>query len=324
MKEILHFKDLLPPEFYHEIQGFESRLAVSKLIDVRETLGDCLRSLTYANKNEQDSIEDEVERNIIRRIHLRHAIIDLNNCYDLLLQVPWFFYRVWENFNSKGKYFNLRDKDYIQIDRNTDNWVENAEKDCRETRILKFLNYNSDNDLRLLGKRYNEFKCKFIFNNKKDFTIRNIANLMKHNSALKIKELQKPWKINEPSINQYHNSDKENSVRTIIQGNFWGIEKGEIITSGQVRINYIDDVYIDIQYKDGELFRGIDYAQKNKCYSIDELYEEAEDYYNNIVELYDYTYNNINPKLIKSPILKAENLEIKTEGINIDKYFKIT
>lgn len=113
-----------------ETEGLDIRLAVLKMNDFLETLGDAYVGLTYANPAEHPNAK-ELELSVIRRIHLRHAVIDLNNCFDLLLQVPWFFYRIWENYNPGENLYQHnrlnngvdRSKNPLTIVRNNDGWV---------------------------------------------------------------------------------------------------------------------------------------------------------------------------------------------------------
>ena len=81
---------LYGPEFYMEIELKDVRLAVSKINDFIETLRDASLSLIYCDKDEHPGVEERL-LNIVRRNHIRHAIVDLNNAFDILLQVPWCF-----------------------------------------------------------------------------------------------------------------------------------------------------------------------------------------------------------------------------------------
>lgn len=94
-------KKLLGPEYYMEYENKDVRLSVSKINDFIETLGDSAVSLIYSNKEEYHNVDNRL-LNIIRRIHIRHAIIDLNNCFDILLQVPWFHYRIWNTILAES------------------------------------------------------------------------------------------------------------------------------------------------------------------------------------------------------------------------------
>lgn len=319
-KDIPHFKDLFPPEYYHEIQGFDSRLTVLKLNDVREILGDCAIAIIYSNNDEQKEIENEFTRNVIRRMYIRHAIIDLNNCFDLLLQVPWFFYRIWKTFNCKGTYYNSKDKrycNYTNITRNKEFWVKNAEKCCNYYKVFKFLDRNTDTKLNELANDYNKFKNIFISNRGKPFTIRTVANSMKHNGALKFKEFKNPYNIKFKIGDKIFNSKNGKSSLKFFE------LKNKEKALGEINCEYSDDLYIDIKYYNGELFRGKDYMKKDEYYSLDELHAEAELYFDNLIDLFNKVYDNISPKLIDSPLLNKDKIELSTaESINLDKYLK--
>ncbi|WP_156922551.1 hypothetical protein [Cohnella thermotolerans] len=117
-------------ELYMELQGFDVRLAIMKTRDFLQTLGDAQLSLTYADKREHE-IGDERLLNIISRTHIRHALIDYNGCFDLLLQIPWFLFRLWK---VKG------------VRRNKRNWVIRAENVCNYEDVVNQLKqFQEDN-----------------------------------------------------------------------------------------------------------------------------------------------------------------------------------
>lgn len=313
-----YLEELYPPEFYHEIEGHESRLAILKLNDVLLTLGDASLALIYSDDEEQSEIEDKFERSIVQRYHIRHAIIDLNNSFDLLLQVLWFFYRVWNFFNPDGIYRS--DKDFTDIVRNQDGWVEKAEDACLYRMVVNhFLKYSKDNE-HSLYQDFKAFNNLFIFNDSKPFTVRTISNFIKHNGALKTSEQQTPWnfsiKDTEGNIYDPH------KYRCEISTKFYTPETSEKNYLGEIRLNYTDDLYVDIEYKGGELFRGKDYAYDYKHYSIKELHIEALSYFENFIKLFDKVYKLIMPQISDSPILKKSKVHVEHNSINLDKYFK--
>lgn len=322
MREIPFFGELLPPEYYHETQGYESRLAVLKLNDVLETLGDSKASLIYSDNEEQKQIEDSFEKNIVRRFHIRHAIIDLNNCYDLLLQVPWFFYRVWNDYNTSGKYHYTVERNYTDVIRNADNWVEVAEKACNYKRVYQFLSNHRNKNLNKLSTELEKFKDNYIFNENKPFTIRTLANSIKHNGSLKVKELCEPWNLNLKSGEKIIDPRKSN-LNVEIKANFFSSEGNNSKPLGEIRAYYSDDLYVDIEYNGGEIFFARDYVRKGKAYPIEDLHKEAVNYFDNFINLFEEIYNNINPQLFYSPMIKKDNINISKESINLDKYFKI-
>lgn len=197
-------ENLHPPEYYMEVEGFDIRLAILKINDFLETLGDAYISLIYANPLEhQGASEKEL---IIRRIHLRHAVIDLNNSFDLLLQVIWFYSRVWESFNPKGILHNTiynHGFDYSkkppqlrEIIRNTNNWVEQVEESCSLKKVLLYLKKEKESAISKLNSKFLGFKDSYIYNKEKKFTVKIIANQIKHKNSLKVKELNKPYDFN--------------------------------------------------------------------------------------------------------------------------------
>lgn len=57
-----------------------------------------------------------------------YSIEDLNNSFDLLIQIPWMYYRIWGCFNSGGSLRTGSLKNRNDIVRNTDDWVYVAEQ----------------------------------------------------------------------------------------------------------------------------------------------------------------------------------------------------
>ena len=141
---------LLGPEFYMEIESKDVRLAICKIEDFIDTLGDASLSLIYCDKQEHPGVEERL-MNIVRRIHIRHAIVDLNNAFDILLQVPWFLYRCWNEFNIGGRYCHPRHKAEDDIVRNTSEWVENVQNTCNYRNVIKYLKGSSDSNLNALA-----------------------------------------------------------------------------------------------------------------------------------------------------------------------------
>lgn len=195
-----YIEKLNGPEHYWELEGYDVRLAVSKINDFYETFNDASLSILYANKDEHENSAG-IELNLIRRIHTRHAIIDLNNSFDLLLQIPWFYYRMWQEFNTGGTLYTPDDKRYkntTDIIRNTEGWVYAVEQNCSYGKVIKFLNsaLGRKHKLEPFKKLIKQFNRDFIFNTNKDFTIRDLANRIKHNHSLKLKEFYSPMNFN--------------------------------------------------------------------------------------------------------------------------------
>ena len=66
----LHFENLYSPEYYYEIPDYDCRIAIMKFIDTRDTMGMACTSLLYV----EDEPTDDITKNFVRTIHLRHAI----------------------------------------------------------------------------------------------------------------------------------------------------------------------------------------------------------------------------------------------------------
>jgi len=101
MKE-LRFDDLYSAEYYMDVPGNDGRIAIKKFNDARDTMAMARFSLSYI----ENSPSDELGKNFARVIHFRHTIEDLNNSFDLLLQIPWFYYRIWAKFNFSGECYS--------------------------------------------------------------------------------------------------------------------------------------------------------------------------------------------------------------------------
>lgn len=313
---------LYSPEYYMEIESYDVRLSVMKINDFFETLMDSTISIIYSDKKEHKASTDK-EVTLVRRIHTRHAVIDLNNCFDLLLQIPWFYYRIWESYNKGGDLDNTRftynlygktqNKTFSEKDiiiRNRSNWVRRAEKKCEYSKILHFLEKQGDKDIFEWKEALQKFANNYVFkqHSKSDISIRSIANQIKHNSSLKIKELQEPWNSNVSKIK---------GKSKIIHGN---ISEPKLFS---INAEFKDDLYIDLKYEPGETFRGKDYVKPESIYSLDDLYIELVNYREAIIDLYNDLYKLIEPNLMLNPLLKSVKLK-KGTPINLDKYFKET
>lgn len=314
---------LQDPEYYMEYELKDVRLAVSKINDFIETLGDASLSLIYSNKEEHPNVEERA-LNIVRRIHIRHAIIDLNNSFDILLQVPWFLYRGWKEFNKGGKYAHPKRKAKNDIVRNNGEWVEKVEDSCSYSDlVMKFLKRSTDPNLNTIAHYYEDFNAKFRFNTKKRFTVRSIANQLKHKNNIKLKEFYDPYDFNmivnekELKLKELKLSEKDLCVE--IKQEFYDMETN--IKHGQIIARYIDDLEIDIEYNSGEKFFGKDLVNQRKLYSIDELLSEMENYFNSTIELYNNIYNVITNEIQRNPFMKEPHIR-NTNEYNMDKFFK--
>lgn len=309
---------LLSPEYYMEIENYDVRLAVLKINDFLETLGDATLSLIYSDKSEHENIKG-LELNLVRRIHIRHAIIDFNNCFDILLQIPWFYYRGWKEFNRGGAFYNKKAK-IKEVVRNTDGWVETAEENCQYFRVKQFLESYSDQEIVDFKEALEDFNNTFRFNENKNVVVREIANQIKHKNSLKIAEMNTPYNVDLTLNGQKINMAKikEKNLGLSIKRVFFDLDSNKEL--GEVIINLEDDLIVDIKYKSGETFRGKDYLKSESVYDLDDIHNELVAYREAIIRLYEKLHNLIEPNLSLNPAL---NLNInKTSSINLDKYFK--
>ncbi|SMQ77480.1 hypothetical protein SAMN05444673_2808 [Bacillus sp. OV166] len=316
---------LFSPEYYMETEGYDIRLAVLKMNDFLETLGDAYIGLTYANPEEHPNI-NELELAFIRRIHLRHAVIDLNNCFDLLLQISWFFYRIWNEFNPGGSLYQPNrlnnGKDWsgnpITIIRNNDGWVETAEESCSLKKVLNYFSAQNDPALLNLIQTFESFKNTNIFNSSKSFTVRTIANQIKHKHSLKVKEINKPFDFNVDTP-QGKTNLRDNKMGLACTIPFFD-EAAPNTVVGNLKMEFKDDLYIDIEYNSGEKFRAKDYIKNESLYSLDEIHKELINYANDIIDLFEDVSKLIDAHLEFNPLL--ESAKFKSTSLNLDKFFK--
>ena len=305
------------PENYMEYENRDIRLSISKINSFIETLGDALLSLTYCNKQEHPNTDERL-LNIIRRIHVRHAIVDLNNSFDLLLQVPWFLYRGWLGFNFGGPYCHPKHKAKNDIIRNTPNWVESVENSCNYKNVILFLNGSTEPSLNTLASFYEVFNNDFRFNSTKQFVVRSVANQIKHKHNIMLKEFYEPYTFN-MVINEKELNLKEQNLYPEIVTRFYDMETN--VEHGQIKARYKDDLEIDIEYDNGEVFLGKDLINQRNVYAIDDLINEMHDYYNGIVDLYNQILTIINDEIHENPFTKVPTIK-KTTSYNMDEFFK--
>ncbi|RJS62408.1 hypothetical protein [Bacillus sp. PK3_68] len=313
---------LSPPEHFMEIENYDVRLAVLKMDDFLETLGDASMSLLYSDKAEHENAEQQ-ELNIIRRVHIRHALIDFNNCFDILLQIPWFYYRAWNEFNKGySLYKPRRDGNLKQVIRNTDGWVETAEGNCIYARVREFLESRSEQEIIDFKDKLETFNTTFRFNKNKKVVTREIVNQIKHKNSLKIAEMIPAYNVNFEinGVNTNLEKLKESNLYLEIKREFY--EEDTKQNLGEIILNFKDGLAIDINYNSGEKFRAQDYLKSELVYTFDELYDELVDYKDAIIDLYYELYDLIEPNLVLNPAFNGTVNKGASKSINLDKYFK--
>lgn len=305
------------PEFYMEYESKDVRLAVSKINDFIETLGDASLSMIYSDKDEHSGVEERL-LNIVRRNHIRHAIVDLNNSFDILLQVPWFLYRCWNEFNTGGLYCHPKHKAKNDVIRNQEGWVGKAEEACNYKNLIKFLKGSSEAELNSLAVLYETFNNDFRFNKNRSIIIREVANQIKHKHNIKLKEFNEPYAFH-MIINGVEVNLKENDMYPQISTMFYDLETNE--EHGIIIARYKDDLEVDIEYKSGEKFLGKDLINQNNIYAIEELINEMVSYFDSIVELYNKIFEQLKDEIQINPFTKEPTIK-KTTDYNMDKFFK--
>ncbi len=313
----LRFDDLYPPEYYMDVPGNDGRIAIKKFNDARDTMGFAQFSLSYIS----DDLSDEAGKNFAKIIHLRHAIEDLNNSFDLLLQIPWFYYRIWAEFNRGALLRTRKLKNKYEINRNTQNWVFLAERDCSIEKVMTYLKSVSNP----LEKKINDFSDEYIKRNGKRFTVRSLCNTLKHNHALSFVELYEPYdfnlNINGQNIDLKQSGFSVQFEQRIFKKDNPGVEVGKI------KISYNKDLSVDYEYNQGEYFHHEDSMNANQQLKIQEVYRECCDYFDALVELFEEVYNQIYPQIELLPSLMSgngkPNIKPSPKSVSMDTYFTV-
>lgn len=312
MKE-LRFEGLNAPEYYHEIPDVDSRIAIRKFLDARDTMGYARMSLSFID----DAQTDDFEKNFIKAIHLRHAIVDLNNSFDLLLQIPWIFYRAWKEFNYGGSLRSRNYKNRNDIVRNTTDWVYKAERECSDRKLFIYL----DNINNLLKKKIEDFQNQYIANRNKSFTIRSLCNTMKHNHILSFSELYQPYDFT-VNINGVSSNLRDRNLGIRYEQQFY-IKDNPNEILGIVKTSFSNDLAIDIDYVNGDEFRFIDCTHNTDMLKIVDVFKECTVYYDAIVDLFEEIYDIIYLKICPCLSLNKPNIKQGNGNIDLTKYFTV-
>lgn len=311
------------PENYMEIRGHDVRLAVSKLHDFTDTLGLLASySLMYVGKEEYSHFKnlDEIKIKCLKRIYLNNAILWYSNCFDILLQSIWFMDRVWQYYNDGGtllkKYPKLHNKGkyFVDIKRNVDGWVQLAEHNCQYKKIENYLRtyYNKSGIFNKLQDFYKKY-IKFSIGTKPN--IRMLANQIKHNSSLKLKEFEPETTFNLNTDNSMVNKILKSNEDIRIEFNQAFYNKDNKEEKGKITLSYDKNILVDIKYDNakGEEFHGQDLLQV--VFSIEEIENELNNYHNDIIELYNVIKDSFKDNILLLPSLKLE--ENKSGSITI-------
>jgi hypothetical protein len=316
MKE-LRFEDLYPAEYYFEQNGYDCRIAIKKYHDARDTMGMAKFSLSYI----EDTISEDLSKNFAKTIHLRHAIEDLNNSFDLLLQIPWMFYRAWCEFNTNGALRAGQLKNRTEIVRNTDDWVYLAEQACTYNKLQAFLQNRGNS----LYQNFKDFSDRYISleNSQKIFTVRSLCNTLKHNHALQFDELYEAYDFN-VKINGVETNLRKKGVGIRFSQEFFEESKPEV-PLGKVNYDYGTDLSIDIEFYQGDYFKYADSAVKSQLLKIHDVYVECCQYYDALVDLFEEIHKVIYPNVQLLPSFIGSNgkpnVKHNSNSVNLNKYF---
>lgn len=313
----LRFDDLYSPEYYMDVPGKDGRIAIKKFNDTRDTMGMAHFSLSYI----EDAISNDMGKNFAKTIHLRHAIEDLNNSFDLLLQIPWFYYRIWSEFNRGGSLLSGKLKNKNEITRNTQDWVLLAERDCSMDKVLKYLKATSNP----LEKKIKDFHDEYIKCDEKKFTIRSLCNTLKHNHALSFVELYEPYEFN-LDINGKGTNLRKAGIGIRFEQRILEKENPDK-EIGKIKYYYTDDLFIDYEYNQGEIFRYKDCIDENQRLKIQDVYKECCNYSDALVDLFEDVFNEIHSQIGLLPNLMGKNgkpnIKNSSNKISMDDYFTV-
>lgn len=314
----LRFEDLYSPEYYFEKEHYDCRIAIKKFHDARDTMGMAQLSLSYITQEDQDNFE----KNFVRSIHLRHAIEDLNNSFDLLLQIPWIFYRAWESFNLSGRLRSRTLKNRDDIVRNTDNWVYTAEQACSYNKLITYLEVNQNT----LKDKYEIFWNTYISldQSHKPFTVRSLCNTLKHNHALLFKELYEPYDFN-ININGTVRNLRQQNLGIEFHQEFYD-EANQNNVLGRVNYKYDSDLSVDIEFYTGEKFRYKDSSGDTNAFNLYEVFDECCRFHDALVDLFEDIYAVIYPMMQLLPSFTGQdgrpNIKPSNHNIDLNKYFE--
>lgn len=316
MKE-LRFDDLYSAEYYMDVPGNDGRIAIKKFNDARDTMAMARFALSYI----ENSPSDELGKNFARVIHLRHAIEDLNNSFDLLLQIPWFYYRIWVKFNRGALLRTGQLRNRNEIIRNTQDWVLLAERECKMEKVITYLQSVSNP----LEQEIRDFSTDYIEEDSKPFTVRSLCNTLKHNHALSFEELYEPYEFN-LNINGRVTNLRQAGIGVRFEQGI--VEKDNpSVKVGKVKYNYIDDLSIDFEYIQGEKFRYEDCTDTGQRLKIQDVYNECCAYFDALVDLFEKVYSRIHPQIGLLPSLVADNgkpnIKPSSSTISMNDYFSV-
>lgn len=313
----LRFDDLYSPEYYMDVPGNDGRIAIKKFNDARDTMAMARFSLSYI----EDTPTAELGKNFAKTIHLRHAIEDLNSSFDLLLQIPWFYFRIWAEFNQGASLRTRHLKNRNEIIRNTQDWVFLAERDCEYRKVMTYLQHTSNP----LEAKISKFSSDYIEGERKLFTVRSLCNALKHNHALSFEELYEPYdfwlNIDGRKINLRAEQMGLRFEQKIFRKDDPDIEVGKI------KYDYADDFSIDYEYTQGENFRYEDCVDAKYRLKIHDVYKECYEYFDALVDLFEAVYSQIYPQIGLLPTLIGENgkpnIKSSVNSISMNDYFTV-
>lgn len=270
------------PEEYCDFEGMDVRLAVMKANDLYYTIGDARVELCYVEKEYYEV--DGFDNDLVRYIHLKNAIQDLNRMYDISLQIPWFLYRIW----TEERVFKPKDSfdkaDAKKIIRNSENWVNNAEDICKDKYVKRYLNLRKTAIHNKISELLDSFTKEFRFNENKE-TIRSLCNYIKHKGNILPEEIKGKTKFKFTINNEAKETDE-----VLMVPKEWKVPNVPNLSNSWKAPNIVfkngKEFTIDFIYNNKkEIFYGSDLIKKSL--SIDNVYNECINYLKAFKPIYD-------------------------------------
>ncbi len=305
-------------EDYLELEGKEVRLAIVKANDLYYTIAEAQMEMSYVEKGYYEG--DGRGTDYARYMHLKNAIQDLNRIYDIALQIPWFLYRIWTDDKVFYKRENKDKNKAVNIIKNKDNWIAEAEDLCKGKYVKRYLNSTQFSKHKKLYKLLTEFEREYITNESKE-TIRKLCNYIKHKGNIRPSELSERTKIN-----FIFNGEKKEDykIQIIPIRETMSDDLKQIITrEPKVELYEVDKgLVVDIIYDENVIkspnnFYGKDIIRTNL--SFDEIYIECINYLKSFKAIYDLYVEIINEYAIRifpKPTIK------NTTDINMNELYQ--
>ncbi|WP_090677443.1 hypothetical protein [Paenibacillus tianmuensis] len=228
----------------------------------------------------------------------------------MFIQIPWFLFRLWKG--KKG------------IRRNGSGWVKKAESLCKYEDVISKLTSMKEQRVKEFLANLISFNNTYRVNASRSVNIRRIANDLKHNRNLRLSEFiiksTLKLKINDDFEVNSKKLLAEQGVYPVIEREIFDETAPDIVIAKVINTYMGDEQTTDIQYINGELFRGEDLYKNGRIYSIDEIHTELIEYHNQLILLFESLQKVMDEHVELNPQYK--NINLKSTSYNMDQFFK--